>query len=1519
MNIQYKKMRGQLCILLKNKKTEMKRISILFIALLFSNSFYAQTIKEFDKDPVKFVAQMNDFLNITKRDDCKLAGEKLINLQKSGKLSGDAMTAVINSANLLAKRNLTANPYYMEYCNALDIVYNSNKDANFIKNWTIILDQVINNQRIGDNKKFLAFLNFTNGLIKHNALFSSDFKTWYFENPNFTLSYENNDVVVKVPTTNIVGYVAGDSTIVYNTSGTYTLSDNNWDGSGGKVNWSRAGMDANNIFATFKKYRIDMSKQEFSVDTVDFVFGIFFTTPIQGSFYDKLITNSNEENATYPRFNSFDANVKINNLAENVTYVGAFNLYGYKIYGAGKNNERATLTFYLADGKTKALVAKGKDITIRKPVELNFREAEMTLYFGKDSIYHPSVNINYKIAKKELRISRGKDGLAAAKFIDSYHKTELEADALTWILDKESINMMMEEGAGQKLSYISSQNFYSDLMMRKIQGTNEYNPLSKLKIFKEKNNTDSLDAATFAKVMDPHLTAEQVLPMIYFLAQEGFIYYNKDLQIVKILPKTTAFVLAKSNKTDFDVINFGALAKSLTNPVGVINLKNYNIDFNGVRTIPIADSSQVQFFPKNDSMKLGKNRDMEFSGMVLAARLDLVGDGHRFNYDAFKVEMPKIDSIVLNIPRGDGAYDENNELILVPMNSKIEKVDGLLEIDHKLNKSGRSPLKQFPMLTSLKNSYVYYDQKRILNGVYPRKSFYFTNDPFKMDSLRIFDENAMSFAGVLTSSDIFPPFKEALIKMPDFSLGFNTKASMAGFSAYKDKGKYTGVLKLDLDGLKGTGQVEYLSSKLACSDITFFPDSMNTVADQFTIAKTATGVSTPVSSSTHNKIHWRPYQDEMSIARGDSAFKMYDDKTTFDGSLLLGTKGLYGNGTLEWDEASLASKRIKFQAEDLEADTANLQIKSKFGDRVTFITPNVHAKIDFKNKLGKFVSNVKDIPTDFAYNQYKTYINEFDWDMDKKILDFKSAKDSPGAYFISTKPEQNELKVLAKRGIYNLQTSILELLQVPEIIVADSRVIPDSNKVIIEPEAKMRTLTNAKIVGDTTKGYQKIDKVTLDITGLRSMSGTGTYTYKMKNTIEEKVKISEIKVNPITIGEGKEARTEYRVFAKGSIEEAEKFSIYPGISYKGGIEFYTKDKDVTMNGFAKLNYKNTKAKTDWFSINQQVDANKLNITYSTPKSPEGNSILAGIALNTRDSNGIYTLLMGSKSSRSDDNVFEAKGIIVQNEATGEYTYGDSARILGDAVEGNVMKYNDNTGAVTCDGKLGLGIDFGAIENLAAGTITTNINEDNKYKFDMTLALNLEFSKDMNEKIALLLETDFENGDLDVSTDKFAKQMTEMIDDKKDETKYFEELNKSGLSVKPKSLGYNLILSDLKFVFDPIDMTYKSIGPIGVLSYGEKSLEKKVDGYIEMGANRSSGYFNIYFKSSLGDWMFITYKSNNVTFLTSYDEVNGLVSAVEPDKRKVTRDNGKFYIFALGSQTKMKAFVEKMKAYALDHK
>jgi hypothetical protein len=291
---------------------------------------------------------------------------------------------------------------------------------------------------------------------------------------------------------------------------------------------------------------------------------------------------------------------------------------------------------------------------------------------------------------------------------------------------------------------------------------------------------------------------------------------------------------------------------------------------------------------------------------------------------------------------------------------------------------------------------------------------------------------------------------------------------------------------------------------------------------------------------------------------------------------------------------------------------------------------------------------------------------------------------------------------------------------------------------------------------------------------------------------------------------------------------------------------------------------------------------------------------------------MYTLILGSKVAKNDENVFDARGVMIHNETTGEYIFGDSGRVLGNDEFGNIMRYNDNTGAVNCDGKVNLGIDFGAVENTATGLITTNVNEDNKYNFDLSLGLNLEFSKDINEKLASLFLQDFENGDLDNSTDKFSKQIKNLMDEK-EAKKFFEDLTKNSTATKPKNFNFNLLLSDTKFVFDPAEMTYRSKGPIGMVFYGEKSILKKMDGYIEFGAQRSSGYFNIYLKSSLGDWLFITYKSSNVTFLSSYDDLNALITGVDPEKRKVTRDNGKFYIYALGSQTKMKAFVERMKA------
>jgi len=162
-----------------------------------------------------------------------------------------------------------------------------------------------------------------------------------------------------------------------------------------------------------------------------------------------------------------------------------------------------------------------------------------------------------------------------------------------------------------------------------------------------------------------------------------------------------------------------------------------------------------------------------------------------------------------------------------------------------------------------------------------------------------------------------------------------------------------------------------------------------------------------------------------------------------------------------------------------------MEIKG-LGNKLTFKTPNVSCFMNFETKIGDFKSNEKDISTNFAYNQYKGEINEFRWDINKKILAFSAKEGTMGSRFTSTHPMQDSLTFYCKKAEYNMVSSIIKMEGVEEILIADSRIIPDGGKVNIFPEAKMETLKNATIEGDTANMYHVIEKATLDVNGFSS-------------------------------------------------------------------------------------------------------------------------------------------------------------------------------------------------------------------------------------------------------------------------------------------------------------------------------------------------------------------------------------------------------------------------------------------------
>jgi hypothetical protein len=172
---------------------------------------------------------------------------------------------------------------------------------------------------------------------------------------------------------------------------------------------------------------------------------------------------------------------------------------------------------------------------------------------------------------------------------------------------------------------------------------------------------------------------------------------------------------------------------------------------------------------------------------------------------------------------------------------------------------------------------------------------------------------------------------------------------------------------------------------------------------------------------------WKPYADSMLMASTkNNPFEMFNGGTKMHGLLILENKGLSGTGFLDFEEAKISSNQMKFKSTTMKADTSAMEIKS-LGNKITFKTPNVSCLMNFETKVGDFKSNEKDIASDFAYNQYRGEINEFRWDINKKILTFSAKEGTKGSRFRSMHPLQDSLTFYCKKAEYNMISSIIKM------------------------------------------------------------------------------------------------------------------------------------------------------------------------------------------------------------------------------------------------------------------------------------------------------------------------------------------------------------------------------------------------------------------------------------------------------------------------------------------------------------
>jgi hypothetical protein len=1482
----------------------MKLTLFLFLTLwLFTavpNRLLAQDSRIFSGETDKFP----DELNLYMRKNINAESEKALNdflmaWTRDSLFSLKERDRIVNSSISLVKRNAKPHPHFTHYLTCLVLLKKSNQSPENYLNWEKGLDLLLEKRKVSlmNTDRYLIF---TRQLIDSSSLYRSASVDWRINSRNYRIAVDTAIRVI-VEKTNLTCLAKHDSMLIYETGGEFNPITSVWKGKAGLVTWERAGFKRTDVNARLDSYEINMTRSDYVAREVVFTNTFYFKSPLKGSLTDKVKLVKSPEDADYPEFNSYQKNFKIKNLYKDINYEGGLSMQGFKLVGTGNRIEPARIFIYRRD--TLVLVARSSYFAF-KADRINAPNAGIIIKLRNDSIFHPGLALSYLVPSRELTLYRTDNFTSQSPYFDSYHNLDMTFEQLVWKMNEPVMRFTALMGSSIGNANFESVSFFNNDKYLKMQLMDEIHPLISIRSFSKHMGVEEFLAEDFAAYLKKPIT--QVRQLLMRMAAEGFLFYDSETGMATIRPRLHDYLAASVSKIDYDVISIPSRTNS---PVenAVFDLRNYDLTINGIPRIFVSDSQNVAIYPANDRIIMKKNRHFQFDGHVQAGLFTFSGRNFFFDYDTFKIDMHKIDS--LHIRYLTGAVDNYGFPVAMDAQNLIQDLTGQLFIDRPDNKSGRKSYPQYPIFDSRENAFVYYDSKKIQNGVYARDKFFYTIYPFQMDSLDNFNRQSMRFDGELTSAGIFPVIKETLRLQPDKSLGFNTMTPDSGVPFYGGKGKFTKNISLSNGGFKGNGIINYLTSTTASDNIWLYPDSLNTVAQEFTIDEKTPETEFPRVESMHNNIHWMPYKDELYASRTDTSFRMFNDKGILAGKLKLQPSGLSGSGRMYFEGAEMNSEYYTFKATKIHSDTAYFYLKSLHSKGFTVLTDNIKADIDLSTHQGNFTSNEDYTLVSFPENKYVSFLDHFEWDMNRKELSMGSKTSAPpatavaeeglsGPRYISIDPMQDSLSFISPVAYYDYDSNLIKATAVKYIDIADARIYPENERLTVLPDARLKTLYKAGLTADRTTHYFSFYNATLNITGRNSYTGSGYYEYVDELEQKQTLFFSTIGVD-----------TSRKTIGSGEIAEADQFTLSPNYRYQGKFYMQASNKLLTFDGGALIEQNCDRLPPRWVYFRSEIDPANIMIPIGDPLIDINRDKIFNGLFMYYDSVHVYPAFLSGRKNYSDVPLITSSGYLFYNKATQQYLIGQKNKLLDKNAPGNLLSLHRETCELNGEGKLSLGEKLGQVKITASGTATHN-TVTNSTEMDVFLGLDFFIADNIINFMASEADSMPSLPAVDLNRPAYVKNIIELIGKSKYDAMKSELSLFGSFKEFPAELRHTLVFNELRLRWNNESNSWISVGKIGIGSINNTPVNKRVDGLIELQVKRSGDVMDIYLQLDRRTWYYFGYTRGVMQIHTSNNAMLDKMEKLKPSDRRMKVASGESYIYMISTDVKKNTFLRR---------
>lgn len=1477
----------------------MKKLLTVCILLCLMVLAQAQRFTSFSKDPSKTVEEMKEFYASVPKDRQKEAKDILdtFELMWTTRMDPANQQVFLEEANKMVKKKHRPIPHFQSFIHTYNVFIQS-QYADEADTWKKILDYHIGQSSTFFQDKMSLYARFFQGNILNQGdnvkwvAMSDPEKMGFAEEPFF--EFKNID---------LMGFSAKDSLTVKGMSGRYYPDKLQFKANGGTITWERAGLD-DNVKAVLKTYDIDLRFPRVVADNALLHYPRLFAQPVIGRVEDKAVLPTSEEKATYPRFISDEATLPVKNLYKDVDYVGGFEMRGASIYGTGQGDILAKVTIY---NEGKVIISASSRSFLIRPANLLSEDAKVSVYIENDSIYHPAANFKYDNEKKSLLISRPKQGVGRSPFFDSYHKLDMYVESLQWVTTEKRIELKPIVGnTSNQKAYFESQNYYEESVMHEIAGYNIVNPLYTLwQLF----NSAGYESLTIEDVIrwfnKPPL---DIKAMMIDFAARGFIEYDINNNKINYRSKIAQYLNNQVKKKDYDYIKL----ESKTHYAS-LDLVTNDLKITGCEFFVLSDPQIVNVYPMNELVTVKKNRNMVFSGRVIGGLFDFVTHNCQFDYDRFLVDMDVIDTLIMYVEDKDGPMDMYGDYKLQRVRSEIEELSGVLYVDAPGNKSGMTDYPDYPIFEARKGGKVFYDQPYVLGGVYDRNKFYYAVNQFRIVNLDNFVIDSMKFGGALISGGIFPDIAEPLKVQPDFSLGFvhNT----GGLPMYGTRGAYQGRISLSNRGLRGKGNIDYITSHTTSDSLVFYIDSTNGSANKHIVDEQLAGTEFPPASVEEAYMHWEPYEDQMFVHTLANPMDLFTE-ATLTGNSKITPSGMFGTGIVKFNRADISSRLFQFKHHELLADTADLRIYDISGGKdVAFSTDNYNSHIDFKTRKGHFIANGEASVVYFVKNEIKAKSSEFEWDpIDSTMLRFKwddphknvDIDNTPIKELVDMQSVGNELYAVAPyvdyqftavNAEYDFAKNVIAAHGVRYINVGDAAITPQHGDVTIRKNAAMDPLEKSRILAGRENKFHELYDCNTRIVSATKFFANGYYDYIDAEQRVQTLYFDTLYFMKETHGDAKIPKEKDFHFSDQFAFDgrAELHSTNPFLSYFGGVEI--------IHGCDSVKHARMK-------ILQQVDPNNIMIqVHDRTKDMDERKVVVAIASSNKTGR-IYTAFGVAKDEFNDAEYINVFGYITYDKETREFKAASKEKLMDPSIPGNIITLNTDNCEVHGSGSIDMGAKLGRVDFVTNGTIVNYMLADSA---EMHLTTSIDFF--FNEKSMDIMNKALENTTLDyvdVSGDEAYDLALYNLLGKTEYDRYQRSTALGQNRRLPDALQVKFLFSNIDFEWDKEQSTFKSQTKLPLIVCGAKQQYKMVPGRIVIEKRGSRNRLYLYFEFD-NHFFYYQFDNNAVSAFSSDKAFNDAISSVKPKNRFQAPDQAKglpSFTYKLGNRSLKNKFVKK---------